>query len=1387
MSDEIHSDFIEDPEFQQVLAVCLEALQRGESIDREQLMIDYPTHAEAIEQFLHDRAELEQLTQLFLPANDSVTGGNDEVTLAYGATLPRLIAGDTIRYVGDYEVLEEIARGGMGVIFKAKQRTLNRTVALKMILAGKLASVADIERFCREARAAGRLKHPNIVPIHEVGEYEGHHYFTMDLVEGRSLAELVREETLSPQRAAKIVAKVAEAVEYAHQQGTLHRDIKPANILIDAAGKPHVTDFGLAKLMEVEDEEQPDSLTVSGQVLGTPSYMSPEQASGNSALIGPASDIYSLGGILYCSIAGRAPFVAESTVDTIMQVLKKDPVAPRELNPSVPRDLETICLKCLRKEPHQRYGTAQLLADDLQRFLDGRPVQARPVSSPEKTWRWVQRNPTIASLVALSMIFLGAGAIVSTIFAVEANHRADEAEAAKKSTLIALEDAEESERLSERSLYFARIQMAHNHWQHGLVGRTQEILAKTEANSKDFDTANWEMYWLRSLEHQEQQTLLGHHGPVLAVDYNPMKKLIASAGEDGTVRLWGSIEGEQSQLIYSHQGAARSVAWTKDGNYLCSGGDDGILNIWDVEKEQLAAQGSLENDCIYSVTWSPDGQAIATGGKKRQVQIWSFGESSLENVHTLEKVSWPIHAMAWSQQTQKLYVGYGQGRTTPRTDLSIWDVRTWKKSEARDYDIALDYPVSSLAISKTGDLLAATAAHGRVKLLETTEMLEQASFSMPARVTCVKWSPREGEPLLATAGEAQIISIYDPVTKSVKRHLWGHMGRINDLSWNSPNMLVSAGEDGSIKTWDVSRFDEATVRRTMPNYVSEISWAPYNKHLAIAYLLNQAVIWDTSGKRSDIKLQGHKSRIWSISWHPRGNWVATTGMDRTVRIYNAVTGQNTWSSNALNGRGHWVGWSPDGSKLAAKAGDLIVWQFDKWTGQCLVQITKKQAPKYFALGNVAWHPDGVHIASPGGTPRDGALVIWDSRTGKEEKTVGNDLPTSRIRSIAWSPDGKKLLWGDVKGFLNLWDYHRDKPIFSIRAHQDAIGSVRWSPDGKRLATSGWEGTVKVRKADDGEEIIVFRDDLGRMQSLQWSPDGVKLAAGNWSDKHSFVRIWDTSKAHPNSKSPQLSLDSVSSAEQKRPATGTDEAERLPKVSSPPAAEFYEELKEFDQDTSSADSMEVSHNEMSQALLRRLNSEDTRERIETLKALAEFEPPVTGALAELLDMLEREDSHEKVWVIRCLASLGHLPDSVAARLHTILKSDEHSTFLRFEAAKTLAKIGPAGEVAISTLINMLENPGEPEPRRISSGSPSAAGLMAPLFRRGPDGKYYVDDRDLTIMYTVAALASFGAPAADAIPLLEQARDTPESLPAVRELAKKAISHIQAGVGGRNGEK
>jgi hypothetical protein len=323
-----------------------------------------------------------------------------------------------------YEVLRELGRGGMGVVYQARHLRLNRVVALKMILSGGHAGEQDLARFLAEAEAVAALQHAHVVQLFDFGQHEGLPFFTLEFVAGGSLADKFKDTPLTPGEAARVVEQIARGMHYAHQQGIVHRDLKPANVLLAEDGTPKITDFGLAKRVEVGS-----GLTASGAVMGTPSYMAPEQASGEGKRVGPAADVYALGAILYECLTDRPPFRAATALDTLLQVVAAEPVPVRQLQPEVPADLETICHKCLQKEPGKRYASAEELAEDLRRFQSGEPVRARPVGRVERTWRWCRRNPVVAGLAAVVVLVLLAGTAVSWYFAVDATQQADKARA----------------------------------------------------------------------------------------------------------------------------------------------------------------------------------------------------------------------------------------------------------------------------------------------------------------------------------------------------------------------------------------------------------------------------------------------------------------------------------------------------------------------------------------------------------------------------------------------------------------------------------------------------------------------------------------------------------------------------------------------------------------------------------------------------------------------------------------------------------------------------------------------------------------------------------------------------------------------------------------------
>jgi serine/threonine-protein kinase len=406
----------DNDELNQIITSYLKALEAESAPDRDELFKLHPDLADDLKSFFvkHDRTKEAAGAEFDAPTMPPSGQPAEETSIqaqnppSEDATLPLSESqvanaqqvGSNFRYFGDFELLEEIARGGMGVVYKARQVSLNRTVAIKMILAGQLAGEEDVQRFYAEAEAAANLDHPGIVPIFEVGQHEGQHYFSMGFIEGKSLADRLHDGPLPPREAAALMKKIAEAVAFAHQRGVVHRDLKPPNVLLDQDGEPIITDFGLAKKMGDDS-----ALTNTGQILGTPAYMPPEQAAGRVHELTETADIYALGAILYALLTGRPPFEAQSPIDTLVQVLESEPTLPTKVDRRVPRPLELICMRCLEKQPSARYPSAVVLAQDLDRFLKGDPVEARAADIWQRVRRWGRRQPALVA--HLAMLFMG--------------------------------------------------------------------------------------------------------------------------------------------------------------------------------------------------------------------------------------------------------------------------------------------------------------------------------------------------------------------------------------------------------------------------------------------------------------------------------------------------------------------------------------------------------------------------------------------------------------------------------------------------------------------------------------------------------------------------------------------------------------------------------------------------------------------------------------------------------------------------------------------------------------------------------------------------------------------------------------------------------------------
>ncbi len=522
----------------EVVTAYLKALEAGAPPDQQAWLKRFPELAQELAAFFAGQRQVEQLAGQLHPTIAPANAAQEAPTLVPGEPLASPSLGK-VRYFGDYELLNEIARGGMGVVYRARQASLNRIVALKMILAGQLASPEDVARFHREAEAAANLDHPNIVPIYEVGEHEGQHYFSMKLVEGGSLAERVaREEGRGASRdgqkaAAGMVATIARAVHHAASRGILHRDLKPSNILLDPQSQPYVTDFGLAKQVKSDLRQ-----TRSGSFVGTPSYMPPEQARSEKVLT-TAVDVYSLGAVLYELLTGRPPFRANTALDTIMQVLDREPDRPRKLKPTIDRDLETVCLHCLEKDPGQALQLGSELAEDLKRWQAGEPILARSSSRPEQIIESARRKPALAGLVGVSAVAVVILALGSLFYVAQLKEFNDGLQGALHETKKERDEADTQRQHPRsraaclatridhgRNLYSAHMNLAQRAWEMDNVVRVLDLLNAHRPESGRVDQRGFEWYFLWRQCHSDRWTIPDHQQVVTSVAFSPDGKLL---------------------------------------------------------------------------------------------------------------------------------------------------------------------------------------------------------------------------------------------------------------------------------------------------------------------------------------------------------------------------------------------------------------------------------------------------------------------------------------------------------------------------------------------------------------------------------------------------------------------------------------------------------------------------------------------------------------------------------------------------------------------------------------------------------------------------------------------------------------------------------------------
>lgn len=1057
----------------------------GKEVAPEEWFARFPRHRERLRRLL-------ELHHLFGEQTESVSGAGFE-PLAEEGDGGSSGAGHSSLPQAAFELIEEIGRGGMGVVYKARQLALGRVVALKTILAGDDVEPHEYRRFLFEAEAIARLQHPNILQIYGVGELDGLPYLALEYVEGKNLAEWQKEASPGVEWSARLVETLARAIHHAHRRGVIHRDLKPANVLLAADGTPKVSDFGLAKLIT---ENRASTITVT-TVLGTPRYMAPELVSGRSGEVGPGVDVYSLGAILYELLAGVPLFPGTTPLEAMRRVLEDMPKPPSSVRPGVPRDLDTICLKCLEREPRERYASAEDLAEELRRFLADEPILARSTSTWERVIKWTRRRPSEAALAGLAVLVV-LGILAVTVWSnAWLRRHGKNLEAAlereQEQTKAVREErarAAQHEHLALRQRYGSHVRLAQNAWDAGHVDLAQAFLEEQHAEPAEIDLRGFEWYYLYALSHRETSILPGHAASISAHALSPSAPLLASGNLHGNIFLRDLGSNRIRTMRGKHASTVLHLVFNPSGRVLASAGSRSNqgdrVKLWDVESGREWSTLPGEPSFVASLEFSSNGQTLIVQeepGLKtvHKLRLWdlSRGPEHVRFKGLLENIK--MHAMSSSRRIL----------ATLETDDRI-KIREADNGEEHGILPGTHAGVRSLALSSDGAQLAIGYDNRRVLIWNLAAMCSTHSFDDHKEPVTESLFAPDGRILVMREGQRDLT-----FRDLVSRRKWAgprdvEQGEILSLSFSPDGRTLITGEKLFCRRWDVALGVE-TAR--IPGQVSRTTFCADGRTVLLHGNYPRLRLWHLDPAPVLTLLEGHTARVSALAFSPDGRTLVSGAEDNSLALWNLVDGRRLATFRDHHAAVSALAFSPDSRTIAAADLGSSIKLWDTAQGQELATLLAQSD----RIRSVAFSPDGKTVASAG---TDLTVRLWD--VGSRNCRVVFTEHCDEVRSVAFSPDGLLLASASADGKIILRNVADGRPWLFWQA-PDKVRSLAFSPDGKKLASGNEDRTVTIWDTADGQALVTLRGHLDIVLTVAFSPDGETLASGS---KDRSVRLWD---------------------------------------------------------------------------------------------------------------------------------------------------------------------------------------------------------------------------------------------------------------------------------------